>query len=103
MIDLKQMQHEILKWQDKNFPDRQPWEAVVGATEEIGELCHTYLKAHQGIRGKNLDDDVFPEEAQDAIGDCIIFLMGLCNTFKWDMEDILTQTWKEVGQRDWRK
>jgi len=102
MIDLRQIQADHKKWQDQNFPGWEPWECLVGAQEELGELCHAFLKGHQGIRGKNLDDEVFPDEARDAIGDTIVFLMGLCNAYGWDLENILETTWQDVSQRRWR-
>ena len=108
MIDLRKIQEEHKAWQDRNFTNAEPWECVVGAQEELGELCHTFLKAHQGIRGKHRvlpdadNQTVFSVEAKDAIGDIIIFLMGLCSMYGWDLENILEITWSEVSQRKWR-
>lgn len=66
------------EWVAKNFP---PYEgevpgndSILGCIEEAGELAHAHLKNKQGIRGT-------PEEheaaAKDAIGDIVIYLLGV--------------------------
>ena len=41
------------------------------------------------------------DEARDAVGDILIYLMDLCERNGWSMADILESTWEEVKQRDW--
>ena len=74
--------------------------AVLGAAEEVGELAHAFLKMEQGIRGKREEHEA---NMKDAVGDCVIFLMDLCNQMGWDFENIVDTTWSQVKQRDWKK
>lgn len=73
MLDLDQIQSEAKVGTDHNFPDAIDSHPLVGAVEEIGELCHAWLKEEQGIRGTDHDN-----EARDAIGDVIIYLLHFC-------------------------
>ena len=92
---LDDIQNEIHKWGKRNFPNAEPWEAVIGATEEWGEFCHAFLKAHRGIRGKT------DAEARDALGDVMIFLLHLAAMRGWSLQTIIEDTWKQVQKRDW--
>jgi NTP pyrophosphatase (non-canonical NTP hydrolase) len=100
MFDLRQLQQEQKVWADHNFPNRHPYQPLLGALEELGELAHHHLKADQGIRGTA---EMHREKAKDAVGDLMIYLADYCNQEKFDMQEILEQTWGEVKLRDWRK
>lgn len=100
MSTLKQMQVEQLEWSNRNFKDKKPYQPILGAAEEVGELAHAYLKMEQGIRGNR---ETHIANMKDAVADCVIFLMDLCNQMEWDMETIVSQTWDEVKKRDWNK
>lgn len=66
------------EWVRHNFPDapkHQPAHGTFGVMEEIGELAHAHLKEAQQIRMN--EDHV--AKAQDAIGDTMIYLMGVMN------------------------
>lgn len=66
------------EWVAHNFPDgpsHQPTHGTFGVMEEIGELAHAHLKEEQQIRMN--EDHV--AKAQDAIGDTMIYLMGVMN------------------------
>jgi NTP pyrophosphatase (non-canonical NTP hydrolase) len=65
--------------------------------EEVGELAHAHLKMEQGIRAANR------AEAQDALGDILIYMASYCNTNGYDMATCLENAWEEVSQRDWIK
>ena len=109
MIDLKNIQKEIGEWADKNFGDelsgnpnkwRPAYHPLLGIQEEVGELSHAHLKEAQGIRGTKEEHEA---EAKDAIGDIIIYIADYCHLRKFDLEDIIDSTWKEVQKRDWKK
>jgi len=99
-MNLRQAQNEQDAWSKRNFDNRKPYMAVLGAAEEVGELAHAYLKMEQGIRGKREEHEA---NMKDAVGDCVIFLMDLCNQMGWDFEEIVDTTWNQVKQRDWKK
>lgn len=98
MSALREIQTEHARWQDANFPGWQVWECFLGAMEELGEASHAYLKMHQGIRGSKAEHE---EALRDAIGDEVIFLLGICNGMGWDMESIVADTWEQVRERKW--
>ena len=99
-MSLRQMQKEQDEWSKKNFDNKKPYQPILGAAEEVGELAHAYLKMEQGIRGNT---DEHTANMKDAVADCVIFLMDFCNQMGWDFETLLTQTWDEVKKRDWKK
>ncbi len=99
MISLKELQDEMLVWQKYNFPNRPIHVPLLGALEELGELAHAHIKLEQGIR-KNEDHVA---SAKDAVGDIFIYLADYCNGKGYDMQDIITETWKQVKTRDWIK
>ena len=92
-----QIEHE--RWRRKNFPIQESWHSLVGMMEELGELSHTHLKQVQNVRR----DKDFDEEARDALGDILIFMIGYANSRGYSLEEILKETWNRVKQRDWIK
>ncbi len=98
-MDLKILQQEVHEWTEHNFPGAEPYRKLLGVVEEVGELSHAHLKELEGIRG-NQDHTA---NAKDAVGDIIIFLTDYCNSRGFDMNEILTDVWSEVKQRDWIK
>ena len=95
---LRQMQLERDKWVARNFPDDQLVNSILGATEEIGELSHHYLKWTQGIRGTEEDHKA---GMLDAVADCVIFLAGVCSHLGVNYETLVQGTWSMVQKRDW--
>jgi NTP pyrophosphatase (non-canonical NTP hydrolase) len=102
-LTLEQLQEEVRTWTRQNFgkpEDRMMHQPVLGAAEEVGELCHAHLKWEQGIRGT-------PEEleakAKDAVGDVIIYLADYCNLRGFNLQDILEDTWMTVSKRNWKQ
>lgn len=94
---LSTVQKENKEWTAKNFPNKKPVHPVLGAAEEIGELCHAFLKHEQGIRvNENHIDNM-----QDAVADCIIYLCDFANQMNFDIAQVLKKTWSEVKKRDW--
>ena len=97
---IEQIQYLQRKWAEHNFPDSKEWMPLLGAQEELGELSHAYLKYAQGIREKSREK--FEEEAKDAIGDTVIYLMDFCNKMGWSFQDVVAETWEGVVKRDWK-
>ena len=98
-MNLSQIQREQGEWSSKNFENKKTYQPILGATEEIGELAHAYLKMEQGIRGTRQEHE---HAMKDAVGDCCIFLMDFCNQMGWDFADIIDNTWTHVKKRDWK-
>lgn len=98
--NLNKIQEEQGEWAARNFPGHQPYQALLGAMEEMGELAHAHLKSEQEIRGSL---HYHQAKAKDSIGDIIIFLLHYCNQMGWSMESIIAETWDVVKQRDWTK
>ena len=64
------------QWVAYNFPGPDMPNTIIGVFEECGELAHHHLKEDQNIRG---DTEFHQEEARDAIGDIVIYLLGVMN------------------------
>lgn len=96
---LKQIQDEIRDWNNHNFPNNKSYQALLGVSEEVGELCHAHLKHEQGIR--QTTDSL--EAKKDAVADITIFLINYCNQENIDFSEVLNSTWEQVKTRDWIK
>ena len=101
MYSTSEIQAIMQEWREKNFlhATRTVEMQTLGVCEEAGELAHAVLKHKQGIRG--YDDEKYRAEVRDAIGDMIIFAMGICSTEGWDIEDIIRETACKVLERNW--
>ena len=97
--ELEKFQAEVAEWSQRNFPKNKPYHPLLGVSEEVGELCHAFLKAEQGIRGT-------PEEhfaaSVDAVGDIVIYLTDFCSRNGISLADAIMTAWGEVRQRDWQ-
>jgi NTP pyrophosphatase (non-canonical NTP hydrolase) len=100
MLSLAQLQAEQRPWVEHNFPGREPYYPLLGAIEELGELCHAHLKQLQGIRGTSEEHQT---AKADAVGDAIIFLADYCTANGIDLQQAVEETWGKVKQRDWQK
>ena len=98
-MELRQLQREMREWSERNFGEQPSYQPLLGVVEELGELAHAQLKEEQGIR----TNENHIEDAQDAVGDLLIFLMNYCSSRGWDVQEILERTWDSVKQRDWKK
>lgn len=96
-MTLEDLQKQIEDWNDHNFPNSEPWMKVFGVMEELGELCHAYLKQVQGIR---VTEDHRAKKI-DAVGDIVVFLVGYCLNDGIDFSVAVEETWKKVQKRDW--
>jgi NTP pyrophosphatase (non-canonical NTP hydrolase) len=99
MKKISEIQKEQGKWAGINFPDAKPYQCLLGAGEELGELFHAHLKAEQEIRG--MDSKRSRALKIDAIGDIVIYLMHYCSMNNWSIHEIVDKTWSEVKGRDW--
>lgn len=97
------VQAESNKWRMRNFPKHTLDQQLLGAMEELGELCHAKLKADQAIRKYALNIDRASADEVDAIGDIVIYMMGFCSARGYDFEECVTKTWEQVKLRDWQK
>jgi NTP pyrophosphatase (non-canonical NTP hydrolase) len=100
MFTLKHLQREVAVWSHYNFPKGQPHQPLLGAAEEIGELCHAHLKDEQGIRGTH---EEHLAAKIDAVADVIIYLADYCARNSIDLQKSAEETWIKVKRRDWRK
>ena len=96
-MDFKTLQEETAAWAAKNFPDAKPYQPLLGALEELGELAHSHLKMEQGIRM----DEPHLDNKIDAVGDIIIYLAHYCELNAIDLDVAVTTTWSKVQKRDW--
>jgi NTP pyrophosphatase (non-canonical NTP hydrolase) len=71
-FSLKTMQTEHRAWSEKNFGKQQPGQMLLGLFEEFGEL----------------DEASNLAEAQDAVGDVMIYMSSYCTLRGWDLEEI---------------
>ena len=100
LMSFRDIERAVTLWRAYNFPGATADQQLLGVVEELGELAHAVLKSKQGIRGYS-EEDTF--EAQDAVGDLLIFLINFCTLNDWDVLNILRDTWSEVRERDWIK
>jgi NTP pyrophosphatase (non-canonical NTP hydrolase) len=99
-MDLSTLQRERNHWISHNFPHDELEDSIMGAVEEIGELAHHYLKRKQGIRGEG---GFHTDQMIDAVGDCVVFLAGVCTHLGVDYGEVVTEVWSGVKERDWIK
>jgi NTP pyrophosphatase (non-canonical NTP hydrolase) len=90
VVDLDQIQTERNEWVARNFPNtKQPEESLLGCIEELGELSHSFLKKQQGIRGTPEEHDA---NARDAVGDALVYLLGVCSTGGFKLSEAIDKT-----------
>lgn len=95
---LRRVQDEQRPWVLHNFGQREAWQPLLGIGEEVGELMHAHLKAHQGIR----TGEDHEAAKVDALADIIIFACDYASASGVDITDALATTWDQVKQRDWK-
>ena len=92
MSILSKIQEEQNKWSLENFGEQPPLRMFTGLVEEFGELSETItefeLVKEQLASGKGtFNFELF----EDALGDMVIYSMGLCNCMGWDLETLWDQ------------
>ena len=88
MIDLRKVQQAIYRNKvQRGFNVSDVGKEIVLMVEELGELARAYKKSDKrpapGISHK--------EEMADAIGDLMIYCLGLCEMLEVDSETLLQQ------------
>ena len=91
-LTFRQLQQQQIPWVKHNFPTRDAYYPLLGAVEELGELCHAHLKSLQGIRGTAAEHQ---EAKKDAVADAVIFLADYCTANDIDFQEAVEKTWGE--------
>ena len=100
-LTLQQFQDEVTVWSSANFgDDGESVDPLLGIAEEVGELCHAYLKRKQGIRGTA---DQHRAAIVDAVGDICIYLADFCRREGLFLDEIIERTWAQVKTRNWKE
>jgi NTP pyrophosphatase (non-canonical NTP hydrolase) len=97
-LSLDSFQRQQKAWSEHNFPGQENWVPLLGVVEEVGELAHAHIKAHQGIR----TDQDHEAKGKDAVGDIMVYLAHYCTDRGWSLQECMEQTWARVAKRDWR-
>lgn len=98
-MDLAMIESHINEWQRRNFPNTPLYRPLLGAMEELGELCHAVLKREQGIRGTS---EQHADAVRDALGDVVIFLIHVAAIEGTTLAACIERAWREVQLRDWQ-
>lgn len=98
LVDFDALQKEYNEWQERNFPGTTPVHQALGCCEEAGELAHAVLKLDQGIRGT---EEEHVANMKDAIGDFVIYAMGISKSYDFTIDECVKLAWARVRQRDW--
>ena len=102
-IQLDELQDRVAIWAKRNFgARRKSYQRLLGATEELGELCHAHVKEEQGIRD-GLDKLKTFQKKCDAIADIIICLTDYAHLEGISVQGCIDETWPVVEKRDWKK
>lgn len=86
MRNYDELQIEMNKWQQHNFPGRDVWQPLVGLGEELGELACAEKE----------------EDIKDALADCMIYLADFCNGMGYSIDyimnnfEVIRPTWDDV-------
>lgn len=99
-MKLNELQYQVASWSKANFKRKKPYQPLLGLCEEVGELCHAHLKSEQKIRGSIQQH--FNAKV-DAVGDVVIYLADYCNNNGINLDLAVSETWKEVKNRNWVK
>ncbi len=95
MGQLREVQAQHAEWLAANFPRQTPMFPAAGCVEEAGELMHCLVKMAQaevwGEEGRYAGKH-WGRELVDAVGDCAIYGVSLCNVNGWDFEGLVTRT-----------
>jgi NTP pyrophosphatase (non-canonical NTP hydrolase) len=87
VIDLTKLQQEIYRNKvARNFNVTDVGKEIVLMVEELGELAHAYKDSDK----KPAPNISHKAEMVDAVGDLMVYCLGLCEMLKVDAEDVLT-------------
>lgn len=113
MKQLQQIQQEIGQWSHEQFGESVSnvtgfplgsQNALTGIVEEVGELNHVTICAHQGRRGYD-DPEKYKADRDDALADILIFMCDYAYREGTDLLTLLNRTWDNVVSKrtvgDW--
>ena len=88
MIDLHQLQQEIYQNKvNRGFNVTDVGKEIVLMAEELGELARAYKNSNK-LPARETDQR---DEMIDAVGDLMIYCLGLCEMLEVDSQDVLRQ------------
>ncbi len=97
MIDLRKLQQEIYRNKvRRGFNVTDVGKEVVLMVEELGELARAYKESDKRPAPKISHR----EEMADALGDLMIYCLGLCEMLEVDSESLLQQIVARNESRD---
>jgi NTP pyrophosphatase (non-canonical NTP hydrolase) len=96
---LDEIQQLVIRWQADNFPGCEEWELALGVCEEAGELAQCILKLHRRMRQEEFDE----ARLKDAVGDVVVYLMGICGARGWKLSEVVEETARRVTARRWNR
>jgi NTP pyrophosphatase (non-canonical NTP hydrolase) len=86
MIDLTKLQHEIYQNKvDHNFNVSDVGKEIVFMVEELGELANAYKRSNR-LPAPDISEK---PDIVDAVGDLMVYCLGLCEMLQVNSEDIL--------------
>lgn len=92
-MDFNDYQNEARRTQRRDLPLWAMREhALFGLSSEVGEVLGLFQKVHQGFP---LDD----MELRLEIGDCLWFLVELCDCYGWHLSDIAAANIEKLRNR----
>ena len=87
MFNLNELEEKIIKWRKVRKLDTQdPKDAFMKLSEEFGEIAQAMNKKDEAL-------------LEDAVGDTLVCLIGLCNTKNINLTDCLNVSWNEIKDR----
>jgi hypothetical protein len=92
------IEKEAGDWAERNFPNNDPMDCLLGLGEEVGELYHAHLKGRQGVR---YPQEEIPIMKKDAVGDIVLYLFDYCRREGFTVWECLQIAWETVRKRDW--
>jgi NTP pyrophosphatase (non-canonical NTP hydrolase) len=96
MPKLKYIQKEIYKNKvDRGFNITDIGKEIILMTEELGELARAYKNSDKK-QAKEIDNR---EALIDAIGDLMVYCLGLCEMMGVDSEEVLEKIIKSNSKR----
>lgn len=88
MSDLNKLQKEIYRNKvDRGFNTTDIGKEIVLMTEELGELAKAYKNSDKKQAGEISNRD----EIIDAVGDLMVYCLGLCEMLGVDSEKVLEE------------
>jgi NTP pyrophosphatase (non-canonical NTP hydrolase) len=86
MIDLQRLQKEIYQNKvNRGFNVTDVGKEIVLMVEELGELAHAYKDSDK----RPVPDISHRDDMLDAVGDLMVYCLGLCEMLKADSETVL--------------